>query len=336
MRTVLRLYSVARRHQNVWLDRSRSPTHPWTLRSGLTLVEFLAALTTVGVLVAIMLPAVMSARESARRLQCRNHLRQIGLALHHYESTFRCFPAGADRVSFHVALLPYVDQTPLAVAYDAWAPIDWSNPGIDYHDMGLNALAKVRIPLFQCPSDPYSRRSTTNYAGNTGIPSWGSRFLISGNGFFRVGFRRTSEITDGLGNTVAVAEILTGNGMPDRRRHLWRTPYPLIEPDQREAYLHLCRETARHATGSGSYEKGAAWPVGGAPDTLYNHLLYPNDASCTNGPYLGMAAFSAGSEHAGGVHVCFADGSVRFMPTIIDLEIWRSIGTCQGGEPVEF
>lgn len=85
---------------------------------GVTISEVLIVIAILGILVAVLLPAVQSARESARQTECRNHLRQIGMALHSYESTYGRFPQGTDRISFHVALLAFIDQAPLAAQGD--------------------------------------------------------------------------------------------------------------------------------------------------------------------------------------------------------------------------
>lgn len=307
-----------------------------------TLVELLVVLAVIGLLVALLLPAVQQAREAARRTQCRSHLHQFGVALHNYQSTYQMFPAGAMRnLSLHVSLLPYVDQQAL---YDKFRA---ENPDDQFYDAyWINFMATHRIPLFHCPSDPWGDVAVegqhvdgtllsvygTNYVGNygTGVQTYGY------NGLFRYHNPvKPAEVTDGLSNTAMMSEWLVGTDRSELARSVWRTPYYLLAPDQLEQFAHLCRNTAL-SNPSGGYRKGGAWTSGFMYETGYNHVLFPNDASCTNFGRSREGGYSASSLHYGMVHLLAADGHVRSISANLDLKVWRALGSRDGSESFEF
>lgn len=192
-------------------------------RNGFTLIELLVVIAIIAILIALLLPAVQQAREAARRTQCRNNFKQIGLGIHNYESTYGRMPSSGEctdetaatrrmfPVSMHVAILPYVDQAPL---YNSW------NMSFHYTN-SLNApYAKKVIPMFMCPSNSITTVDSLGY-GNTDYmpiaytdisPTTGLRDKSTGGVLHSdiggaLGFcRRFSEITDGLSNTCLVIE----------------------------------------------------------------------------------------------------------------------------------
>jgi prepilin-type processing-associated H-X9-DG protein len=149
-----------------------------------------------GIMVALLLPAVQAAREAARRTQCSNNLKQIGLAVLNYHDTYKCFPAavltdedGQPMRSWRVAILPYVEQTPLFDEYDFSEP--WDGPN-------NRALHNVSIPTYGCPSDPASTSPDTNYVMIVGEGTLGG----TPNETVRM-----SDVTDGLSNTILAIEV---------------------------------------------------------------------------------------------------------------------------------
>jgi prepilin-type processing-associated H-X9-DG protein len=299
------------------------------LRVGFSLIEVVVVLFVIGLLVALLLPAVQQAREAARRTQCRSNLHQLGIAMHQYHEIYNMFPPGnLWGLSLHVTILPLIDQRPLHDLYLREPdPTQWDA-----------LLGRHSISLFMCPSDPLHSSvgpaHVTNYQGNygTGVQSYGF------NGMFRAmahGPIRSADVTDGLSHTAAIAESLVKDGSRTFLRAVWETPYPLLDPDQLEQFAHLCRNSslAASTTPRGNY---GHWPEGHPGDSLYNHVLLPNDASCLNGPSKVMqGAYSASSLHGGIVHVLFGDGHVQPISGQIDFLVWRALGSRQGGEPPE-
>jgi prepilin-type processing-associated H-X9-DG protein len=142
---------------------------------------------------------------------------------------------------------------------------------------------------------------------------------------------RTQDVTDGLSRTAAISESLADDGSDSFLRVVWRTPYPLLGPDQLEQFAHFCRDSALAATTTPSHRKGYPWPKGQPSQGLYNHVLLPNDASCFNGSRVQQGAYSASSLHQGMVHVLFGDGHVNSESGQIDFSVWRALGSRNGG-----
>lgn len=302
---------------------------------GFTLIELLVVIAIIAVLIALLLPAVQQAREAARRTQCRNNIKQIGLALHNYESSHSVFPPGAMGFPLvwgpHAHLLPYLDQANLKNLID---------PNKSPTDPANDANTRVSLPVYLCPSDsgsiPGNLYGPTNYGFNTGsgTVNFGNT-RTGGDGVFYVfSSHRFRDFTDGVSNTAAVSETVLGSGTTsagptpvDRVRQQFKLTASSAHPDD-----------ASCDSGSGGAFDGFRankWAVGHAGDTLYNHSLGPNDRKwdCTNSFY-SEARMAARSLHTGGVHLLLCDGSTRFVSENIDRTIWRGLATRSGGEVI--
>jgi prepilin-type N-terminal cleavage/methylation domain-containing protein len=301
---------------------------------GFTLVELLVVIAIIGVLVALLLPAVQAARESARRVRCKSNLRQLGLALQNYHDTFSRLPPGAIFTykdayitgsssnswgqNWLVLILPQIEQANLYAMYDfkELRAMDGANKNVVSTD----------IPLLKCPSDPpgvkYSvppaQFARGNYGANYGAGNaWSGVDLKTPNlvgPFNAMGFygARFPEISDGLSHTVFVAELIAGKRAGDQRG-AW-------------------------ADAVGSYICGTDFSSPRVPRIPNGNALdnsrwdnpcqcdAPNndrDLRCISG---GNHAFqTARSHHPGGVQVCRGDGSVVFVNDTINVNTWLAL-----------
>lgn len=304
-------------------------------RSAFTLIELLVSISIIGILLALLLPAVQQVRESARCTQCKSNLRQIGIAIDSYHSTHGMFPPGGSRgYSLHVFLLPHIEQSGLA------ANVDFS---IAQDAPQNDSVRATCISIYGCPSDPSSGRviatmAGTNYAGNsgTGVQRYGYnglfRHLSPGFAPYPEGPVRASDVTDGLSNTAAASEIVIGNGNYSRLTTNWNTPSPMILPVELDSFAAFCRGFVPSGSAGDAWIRGRPWTFGDSGCTLYNHILTPNSNNCINGTNVQFGAYSAASFHGNGVNLLYADGRVQFISTQISSQIWNAWGSRDGRE----
>ncbi len=311
-------------------------------RRGFTLIELLVVIAIIGVLIALLLPAVQSAREAARRAQCTNNLKQLGLALHNYHDTVGTFPLGRTAVSSEsfspfARILPYMEQTNLSTALNFNVP--WSRPE--------NAtVTRAVVSSFLCPSDAQqgvpNQWGPINYRSNEGtsVVMWHGNSDTSGvnasmpgpNGVFFANIQvNIAAMTDGTSNTAAFSEHVTGDFnnavTTEQADTFWPKTYPAT-PDEAVA---MCRDMNwRDVAFQRVSDVGAPWTYGYHSTTSYWHSGPPNSRSCMFPPSRIMTV--ANSRHPGGVNVGLADGSVRFVKNSAHLQSWRALGTRNGSE----
>jgi len=335
-------------------------------RSAFTLIELLVVIAIIGVLVSLLLPAVQQAREAARRTQCRNNLKQLGLALHNYESTHSTFPPNlvpggnynysAGNWGVLAYLTPFLDQTPLYNLMNLDAPTYCQVGGAhEICDPNNKLAAAFTLPLFLCPSDKseslgggYGVASIgpTNYVANLGSglkttaqgDRHGSPYDADGVMFANSRIR-IADITDGTSNTAAMSESLLGDGAESATGAT-----PPADPQRVYAYLSSYPSSLTDSACSSATSwnvdrrRGFLWFSGEIRNASYNHYYLPNDHrwDCiSNAMELGWTAIgwrAARSLHEGGVNVLMCDGSVRFVGENISLTTWRALGTRSGGE----
>ncbi len=306
---------------------------------GFTLIELLVVMAIIAVLMALLLPAVQSAREAARRTQCRNNLKQIGLALHNYESAHRMFPPGTlgfPMVFSSLAhLLPYAEQANLQQLLDFNVPpLDFGIPGWQAN----NVAAHTTVGIYVCPSDlgriETSSFGVTNYIGCTGSGLINNGSSTDSDGVI---YARSStkfrDLYDGTTTTAAFSETLLGNGVDStgatpKNPKLQSILLPLGTPTTPAA-------CTPNATTAWSGARGAKWINGHYQDTLYNHYYTPNSpTSDCNNAFHNFALTAARSNHPGGVHVLMCDGSVHFIGDNVDVDVWHGLGSREGSETI--
>lgn len=293
---------------------------------GFTLIELLVVIAIIAVLIALLLPAVQQAREAARRTQCKNSMKQLGLAMHNYHSSSNVFPYGETNAgTYHIRdtwmqqILPLIDQAALYQAYQA-----------DMSQWVMDVTPTVRdqtVVALQCASDP----STPAKGASGGLRSGGYGFQGSyvmcigktqnyntdnGGLFFWLSSTGFRSITDGSSNTIMGSEVII-----------------------------------RGAANTGGWGEGGGYWGGGEGGGFGFTTQYPPNSSVTdqvyacksttwpNAPCQSMSTYTtqrnlARSNHVGGVHCLMADGAVRFVSNNVDTTLFQNLGSCNGGEVV--
>ena len=327
-------------------------------RAAFSLAELLVAIGIVGILLAVLLPAVQHARERARAISCTNHLRQLTLAAHQHEAALGRFPYTSTTwtdarksprrryyaVSPHAGLLPYLDGA-MAAQFDPTATDD---PGwIDFAQPSTSPanqqLVSTRFALFGCPSDN-RREGTTSYRANMGtsvevLPPIGTVEPISQRGAFVNGNAiRPSDFRDGQSNTAMFSERVVGDFVSDSYSPFQDVFARVGSAEGTSELVGRCAEATWNPSNEFSFA-GANWLFGGWLHTWYNHALVPNSEipDCGDGPGFsdgGRVVMTARSFQPGGIHLATADGAVRRVANSVDRTVWLALGTRNGRESV--
>jgi prepilin-type N-terminal cleavage/methylation domain-containing protein/prepilin-type processing-associated H-X9-DG protein len=322
---------------------------------GFTLVELLVVIAIIGILVALLLPAVQAAREAARRTQCINNLRQLGLAMHNHESAMKYFPMGEVLIrptdptkawtslghSAHARMLPYAEDPALH---------DLINFQFAWNKAENEQARNTRVAMFLCPSDSDANLRADAGAPNSYHASQGSGVLWSAfplpaddanfglqppqNGVIlrniKVGAKN---IVDGLSHTAAFSERNMGDGDQTTSTPESDTYRTGTWPDTADAALQDCLSVdVNDISRQGVSDVGNPWIRAYHSTTMYFHNNTPNGRSCMYPP--GRIMTTATSRHPGGVNLMLADGSARFASDSVDRLMWQALGSRNGDETV--
>lgn len=342
-------------------------------RVGFTLVELLVVIAIIGILVGLLLPAVQAAREAARRMSCGNNLKQLSLAVHNYEATYKAIGRlsspgltdwGQDSnwngYSPLVTTLPFIEQGPLFQqiyfgnhrVYPHYAGHPWNGnlPNPPGSSISIKQQFATRIPTFLCPSDP--RYPNQDYPGNNYAYSAGTNlgwYVGAGdqNGpFARTKYTTFTDILDGLSNTIIQAEFIKGDDSGSQFTNKGDIARGLAFPagagarNWTQAQLDAFVITTQAGGGNHVSGAGSHWMGPGMYNTAFNTLAPPNWRGVAGNNCGGCGegdndgVYPARSRHTGGATHAFGDGSVTFISDNIDLLTYQGLGSARGGETV--
>ncbi|EAQ82046.1 DUF1559 domain-containing protein [Blastopirellula marina] len=306
-------------------------------RTGFTLVELLVVIAIIGVLIALLLPAVQQAREAARRMSCSNQLKQLGLAMHNYHDTYLALPArvgGTEvtgpRISGWISLLPFIEERALYDQIVSTSPAfnvkPWEKNYVPYNTQVQMLICPSETGIVQS-SDIFDGKGSSNYAFSIGdccrysLPQQNAE---ARGVFSKYDFCNFKKITDGLSNTVMLGEKGLGSDEKNLIGGIVVTGSPWVVNEQDGINPGICQalrplgKTYSNTTATLNYS-GRRWSDGAVNMQGFCTILAPNSPSCSRKTNdWSESIITASSYHPGGANAVFCDGSVSFIPETID------------------
>jgi prepilin-type N-terminal cleavage/methylation domain-containing protein/prepilin-type processing-associated H-X9-DG protein len=326
---------------------------------GFTLIELLVVIAIIAILISLLLPAVQQAREAARRTQCKNNLKQIGLALHNYLDVHRGFPPAfvsdvstgvntpGGEWSPHARILPFLEQANLYNLADL---------GLAYDDPANGTIASQRIATFMCPSEPLDQVRTdsgtglpihypVNYGYNAGTWNvWDNTTRTPGNGSFATNFSfKMRDFRDGTSNTLCFSEVKAYTPYNrDGDNGTSTIPGTAAEVDALVALGGSNKSNSGHTEGVDGRVHQTGFTTTLVPNSFVtvpagdasrggDYTSCREDKNCTTSTF---AAVTSRSYHTGAVNALMMDGSVHSISENIDLGTWRDLGQRNDGNVI--
>lgn len=326
-------------------------------RRAFTLIELLVVIAIIAILMALLLPAVQVVREAARRTECQNHLRQLGIALHNYEGNYKCFPGlgtpSQYNFSVQAKILPFVEQANLRTLINFDQPLLTGSGPSQMLNAPQAAAANTVVDVFLCPSDGGPETYPGGYAGLNYMVSFGSgagtsydaRWPTDGIAWYGSSVRMR-DIVDGTSNTAFMSESIRGTGVTttgatpqDALRQmasvgsLWSpvSAAPGGVQSGGSAITDPDLSLTLPSVASWSGDRGRGWIRGLETYTLVNGYLTPNHRVPDFTAH-GRLWSGPRSLHPGGAQVQLGDGRVQFVGEAVDLRVFRGLFTRAGGE----